>query len=385
MPVFDEHTIRICCFAGPSDIAPFDRAKAEILSGRVMNTPVYLNFGNCMRFKKALFPPPAKFTISLLELGFQDTKKFLLEMDLIQCDKCYNKLDPKDRKIYSTISPTLTPSVSPAVSRRASFTNLNSEWLRNCGSKRKKSHLKPLKDANNNLDSSNSCKQLSMTQAQGANFASLLCEKLQRSCSPDSLVSSSCASYETVEGRQNEDDNNNNSNTLVAPTIIVEEANSTGLSTDKSLSCSSLSPFSSQLSTSSAKKPKHEQQAQTRPIGSEKFLAAKRASQAQIQGLPSERLSAVRDKFTLAPNPLPSCPPSPNLNRHCTECIRLRQQARLDQINESILEVAEDHLDKAEVNGKKLKSKLTSPIKWIRQLRVKSSYNFERTNPTIIM
>lgn len=97
-----------------------------------------------------------------------------------------------------------------------------------------------------------------------------------------------------------------------------------------------------------------------------------------LQAMSNAELLVLEDKFSPAPEPLPSYPPSPNLNRHCTDCMRLRQEARLDNLEEEIRsEVEKYHVPEPPLKDG-LKSRLGGPLRWIRQLGVKSSYKFEQ-------
>lgn len=78
-------------------------------------------------------------------------------------------------------------------------------------------------------------------------------------------------------------------------------------------------------------------------------------------------LLVVPDRFVQHQNP--SCPPSPNLNRHCKECLKMRQEARLDQVDEKLLAEADKWQD-----GEDSRNKSTSPFRWVRQLRRKTLY-----------
>lgn len=322
LPVFDEHTIRVCCFSGPSDISPYDRAKLELLSGTVLNTPFYLNLANCRRFRKALFPPPADYIVNLLERGFHDTKDFILSNDLIQCDACYRKQGLSNQPLLNKVRPTITPQLSrnPSVhggSPRALGGSLNSLVL-----------LEKLR--NSSPDSA--------------------MDGLDRAHSPVSPGTPPCEAQPSVPA-------------LSPPTIVVEEYSSAGqLIKSDSLEDSAIESDSDSANSSPRETPR------------EKFKPAlRRNTLAQVGG---ESLLAIKDKFTLAPNPLPSCPPSPNLNRHCTECIRLRQEARNDLVEDEIRREAEKYRVIRAPKESKLKSTLASPIRWLRQVGVKSSYNF---------
>lgn len=83
--------------------------------------------------------------------------------------------------------------------------------------------------------------------------------------------------------------------------------------------------------------------------------------------------TTIVDRFKGSLEPLPSCPPSPNLNRHCPDCIRMRHDARVDLLEESVRAEAEKYV----VWEKPSKNKLANPLRWFKQLRTKNSYNLE--------
>lgn len=89
----------------------------------------------------------------------------------------------------------------------------------------------------------------------------------------------------------------------------------------------------------------------------------------------------VQDKFIPHQSPLPSCPPSPNLNRHCSECLRMRQEARQDTLDEELKIEAEKWRSDSEreiaLETGGFRNKLASPFRWIRQLGKKTSYKFD--------
>lgn len=325
LPVFDEHTIRVCCFSGPSDISPYDRAKMELLSGTVLNTPIYLNFANCRRFRKALFPPPADYIVDLLERGFHDTKDFILTNDLIQCNSCYGSSDLHALPIFAKPGPTLTPSASPALSRAGSV----------------QPRAKPAPE------------QRPRAPATPRAFSTQLQERLDRVGSPDSALGQ-------CEPERSQSLSSVRSLPVAPPEIVVEDVDKTEDSAIESDSSWS----------ETARQPANK----FKPL-------LRRNTQSQLLG----DSSLLEAKFTLAPDPLPSCPPSPNLNRHCTECIRLRQEARLDLLEDRI----RTEVDKYRRLGRapeasKLGSVLMSPIRWMRRFATKSSYELRPSARDVI-
>lgn len=336
LPVFDEHTIRICCFAGATDISPYDRAKMELLSGTVLNTPLYLNLANCRRFRKALFPPPASFIVDLLERGFQDARDFILSNDLIQCDFCHSTTAQHLQPIYAKLSPTITPSISPAHSISCKLNEISThsdQHKAKFNSNEKKANL------NNQLRVDNN--------KSGQLFHNLLREKLNSyssstlgSCSEHSSSShdeSQADRAELAKMKLEEDNNNNNNNLCVMPTIRLESA------------------------------PDEPQQQQA---ASRKFLSRRNTEQ-HLQ------VGATMDKFAQVANPLPSFPPSPNLNRHCSECIRMRQEARLALVSEDVQrEVHKYHSVEEQKKADSFKQRRFYLPRWLRQLGSRSSYKF---------
>lgn len=395
--MFDEHTIRICCFSGASDISPYDRAKMEMLSGTVLNTPLYLNFANCRRFRKALFPPPASFIVDLLERGFHDAKDFILSNDLIQCNSCYDRTALHDQPIFSKFSPTISPSATPSISPAGSYLNLAGTGEGTGKGKKRADKSDKVKKGITNMNNRRATSQLS--------FSDLLNEKLS-SYSPDSAneldvsdntVSRSVSDISRPNGQDrasspvtpfiviqaaDQDADSDNQQQVAEATTIDNNNNPSSSSGLSSVSCGSFAgsdelvgkkdQLSSSSSSSSGENENPCKRVKPNMSASERYLANRRNT---IQDN-SKQLSVLQDRFTLAPNPLPSCPPSPNLNRHCTECIRMRQEARMDLIEEEIKKEAEKYRQTQLIKEGGIRSKLRSPIKWIRQLGVKSSYKF---------
>lgn len=412
--MFDEHTIRICCFSGASDISPYDRAKMEMLSGTVLNTPLYLNFANCRRFRKALFPPPASFIVDLLERGFHDAKDFILSNDLIQCNGCYDRTALRDQPIFSKVSPTISPSATPSISPACSYLNLAGTEA--TGNDKKRAN----KSGKVKVEKGIANKSLLKTRSQ-LSFSDLVNEKLS-SYSPDSAneldISDNTVSRSVSDISRPKDQDRASS--PVTPFIVIQAAdqdaegdiqqqatetttsdNNNNLSSSSGLSSVSCSSFagsdelvdkrgqlSSSSSSSSGQNENPCKRVKPNMSASERYLANRRNTIHDN----SKQLLVLQDKFTLAPNPLPSCPPSPNLNRHCTECIRMRQEARMDLIEDEIKKEAEKYRQTQLLKEGGIRSKLKSPIKWIRQLGVKSSYKFvddlpsadQKTTPTVI-
>lgn len=343
--MFDEHTIRVCCFSGASDISPYDRAKMELLSGTVFNTPLYLNFANCRRFRKALFPPPADYIVDLLERGFHDAKDFILSNDLIQCNSCYGRTELHSQPIFAKPRPTLTPSVSPALSRVGSIKP---------GTKVPPVLTPPLQ-----------------APATPRTFNSLLRERLERVGSPDSALGQSerdrAPSLESLHSGEPNTPSGAQASAPQPPEIIIEDTDKTEDSAIES---------DSSWSDTGAKQvgPSKTSTAETkfRPL-------LRRNTLAQLnKDNTDSTLLAVEAKFKLAPNALPSCPPSPSLNRHCTECIRLRQEARMNQLEDEIkLEVDKYRSIRRAPRESKFKAFITGPIKWLRQIGTKTSYEFQ--------
>lgn len=372
LPVFDEHTIRICCFSGPSDISPYDRAKMELLSGKVFNTPLYFNFTNCRRFRKALFPPPSAYIIDLLERGFHDSKDFILSNDLIQCDSCYRRTDLRDQPFYARPSPSITPRATPLQTPSGSLLNLAE--LRapahrgREGAEEAPQSLSVLLGGAPGSDPRAAQKR--------ANLSSLLREKLH-SCSPDSGLSSSAslAGSPTNEflGRS----------ASPGPAIVVEDVDAPKLEAKgerPSPLDDGAADDDSASSVSGSSDSEGESSGQRSAKGEQRPKALRRTTMLNRN---SEQQLVTGDKFTLAPSPLPSCPPSPNLNRHCSECIRMRQEARLDLVEEDIRQEAlKYYVGGPPAHGASLGSKLSNPIRWLRQLGMKSSYKFEQAPQT---
>lgn len=322
LPVFDEHTIRICCFSGPSDISPYDRAKVEKFPFKLNNTPLYLSIRNCRRFARALSPPPASFIVQLLERGFHDSKQFILSNDLIQCQKCYQSTRPEELPIFNL----LTPTISPAISRVSSYEDLSKSLEgrqrdQQCSSTKatRQPQTSPIEtDLNNNLGSN----------------------------APEIVLND-------ISETSNENDNDNDSNNL-----------------------------NSQLRAAANQMAQVSQQRRfTLPsnVPSEKFLQRRQSSANPSQTTGGASTGSDGDKFTLAPVPLPSCPPSPNLNRHCVECIRVRQEARMDNLEERVMQEASKFVNETTSKSGRPKTRklLPSPLKWIKQLQNKKSYAFE--------
>lgn len=427
LPVFDEHTIRVCCFSGASDIAPFDRSQGEFRSVCLMGMPLMLNWKNLRRGRRALWPPPPSYIIELLERGFHDAKNFILSNDLIQCNSCFKSTEPQLQPIYSKLTPTISPAASPAISRAGSHMNL-ADLTRSASFRRRKEaareteatirQLEQMLEANKAGDAppslfgrrrSKSGKQITLEalarlpqqagEAEEAkaskSFARRLRDKFARS-SPSKKptgsdgAKSSCGSSERGVDSGEEGRSQTASASLVMPTIVVDEEQraaadddedagrataspapaaeresaaelaslSSALGSRPSSSSSSASPSPSSgasesgdsavggLRSSGTGKPVAAPANTTRRMSnqspSDKFLASRKmslaASKAELQE--QQELngtnSLLPDRFAFAPSQLPSCPPSPNLNRHCGECIRLRQQARLDEIDPAI-------------------------------------------------
>lgn len=78
-------------------------------------------------------------------------------------------------------------------------------------------------------------------------------------------------------------------------------------------------------------------------------------------------LLIVPDRFVQHENP--SCPPSPSLNRHCRECLRMRQEVRLDRVDEKLVAVAEKWRSEGGSGNK-----LAAPFRWVKQFRKKTLY-----------
>lgn len=501
MPIFDEHTIRICCFAGPSDIAPYDRKTYERLNYQILGTPIYLNFSNMRRFKRALVPPPPEFIISLLERGFHDAKQFILSNDLIQCQSCYEacRLDG-DLPIYAQkFAPMLTPSGSPALSRSESWQeNLDDESR---GADTKKTEANPylkanskknlrlsrgdLRSADSLLSLSEAHSVLSTSSSSGSSsrsgrrqperadrdqnpqagpaspghddeeldetntqFGRLLREKLEREAKSEAeLVEESESPGASDLASSFDNEVNCELSRLRAPSIVVEEcvsgkqahgspeaaalvaaesapennhselgetgtANNSTTRNNKKLGLRlnlnaintqqsfDLSRSEDPVDRDAAAHMRNRARRPTLPANapSEKFLQRRRNT---LQSdLPVLQLP---EKFRALAETLPSCPPSPNLDRHCTECIRLRQNARIDKLEETVRLEASKYAKKAidkrrdqttslssrsnsitQLNKyatKKLTRGLTSPIRWIRQMGAKrnpkNSYTFD--------
>lgn len=320
------------------------------------------------RFGRALAPPPASFLVGLLEKGFHDAKQFILSNDLIQCDKCYMSQRVEERPFFKL----LTPTISASVSRSESLEDLSVVFKSTDG------HL----DVVGSSGSSNKVAQVK--------------ESLTLNKQQDSV----CNEFNETLSKRLEDMNNN---------LLDENVNENNNEEEKKLD------FGPQIKIDLVVDDYDEDEDEdgdedededdeeepirygrtgrrpTLPVNapSEKFLQLRRNT---IDA--SESLLKLEDKFKFAPVPLPSCPPSPNLNRHCTECIRMRHEARLDKLEDQLKGEAVKFVEagtskKVEANrnsnkkgsrrGSQLISRsITSPLKWMRQIgNGKGSYKFE--------
>jgi hypothetical protein len=409
-PVFDEHTIRVACFAGDSDIAPYDRARMDLLGrARINGLVVSLTWKNMRRGGRALWPPPASYIAHLIERGFHDTKEFILSNDLIQCDRCFRATRRGElQPLYSrTITPTISPAASPAVSRASSMLNLagngdrvrvfhetthskdsstiannHRQWLsRGVAPIRLKEHRRlSLADAKTDskraktgrliereaLDRLRLEAEREQQRARRpsptlgrSGFASVLCEKLQNVVNRRSSSANAAVSAEQ-------------DHKIKMPTIVVQEpsepkADQQAADTDAATATITMTSPEAELADETSRRlgPVFSKQQRGDSLSSsasddsavslgapspgadmggspaEKFLASRKRRTESISLTTTSLLGdqQLQDRFSSAPSPLPSCPPSPNLNRHCTECIRLRQQARLDGVDETIKRV----------------------------------------------
>lgn len=472
MPVFDEHTVRVCCFAGGSDIAPYDKARIDAMKASLQGMSVNLTWKNFRRGARALWPPPASFIIQLLERGFHDTKEFILSNDLIQCDRCFKATERELQPIYSRITPTISPAASPNVSRAPSFLNLSdlhrgtssggsfklrlskrrSKTSKSPTSKQtddenwqppalppvriKEHRRQPVSGFETNRDKSgkriprkalerlrleaeeNQLQEQQRSQGLPNNhqsgFAQKLREKLQKvaaakSATPEKPPKGNNNEYTTTTGQPQE--------APMMPTIVVDEPAIQSQATELEAEIKPAEEQESPVSILDAMDSRNEetsrkesQVAQVKlrtgslsssassndsavvletpgSVGvmfgspAEKFLAGskQRTQSISLANGASSLLTPTSDRFSSAPSPLPSCPPSPNLNRHCTECIRLRQQARTDGLDESIREAAQLYSSvksrEPEREFNSIKWKLAC---WLRQIGTpKYSYSFK--------
>jgi len=434
LPAFDEHTIRVCCFAGPSDIAPYD-PHSQLLQTSVAGMPVYLTWRNLGRLKRALWPPPASYIMQLLEQGFHDTKAFILSNDLIQCHQCFGQLEHDHQPIYSRLkNPTISPACTPAVSRSPSFRQLAgllplgtetgthkpeaevppvgapSEYLGSAGGEKRQEDATAQRRARLSSGSSaeggslGSCESAADSttssgvfsneepptgsstggsqQAKGRSLGSLLRTRLgalarsqkrqssgeggpmgagsgapaivletpdegERRCAEE-LLAAEClelgggsgggsAKEEEPAEKQphlDEADSSWSEESLVQSARIKLRR---GSRSKPLVSCgpSPMDKFVRRMSSTPVQETSANEQAEQENCAQDKERPADQEQQQQQAGL----LGANR--FAMAPSPLPSCPPSPNLNRHCGECSRMRQQARLDELDEQIKKQAE--------------------------------------------
>lgn len=340
LPVFDEHTIRICCFSGASDISPCDGARMEMLSGSFQGMPFDISWKNTRRMKRALFPPPASVIVGLLEQGFHDTKDFILTNDLIQCAKCYSGGLLGGDKIYAKVTPTISPAASPALSRSSSLLDFGD--LQRASSFRR------------HLSASHEGRGAGAKPVTG--FAAALRNKLQRVAAP---------------GPARPADANNNSRPA-PPTIVVDQAPELEPRPRAGKRIVSIIDIMNNGEPSEGVPGGRSGAAE--PVA-DKFLAGRRATQARLDA----GAALLPDRFSASPEPLPSCPPSPNLNRHCAECIRMRQEARLDLLDEHIRRAAERyrHVGEPGREWAGLVGRLAGPLRWFRQqMGAKSSYSF---------
>lgn len=118
IPTIDSDTVKICPFAGHSDICPDDRSKNACLE--VLNMSTQVTFQNATRMTGALLPPSLETAGELCHLGFDDALRFLLRNGLIKCsnhadvvgkcDGCQLCLD----RIVQAKMDHLPPSISDA-------------------------------------------------------------------------------------------------------------------------------------------------------------------------------------------------------------------------------------------------------------------------------
>ena len=356
LPAFDEHTIRISPFSGPMDIAPYDRAHSEMFRGNFQGMPFYLNWKNTVRAKRALWPPPPSYITQLLERGFHDAKQFILDNDLIQCNKCFGRLEQAHQPIYTRLKrPNGSRRASPAISRATSFIDLarleaGQERASGPVEARARSHSTSSSDEATNLSgadspntsassgvSSNSTKQDS--DLGGRSFGASLQARLI------SLVNSS----KPARAKKEEAEEKNSEAPLACPTIVIQDE-------DSSAEKEEASPIVSETQVHKLMRAGARQRRGSLPPSLNKTTGSPLDSFVRRMSTTPEALecaessestplgqgtSLLADKFAMAPSPLPSCPPSPRLNRHCDECLLLRQQARVDLISEQIREQAE--------------------------------------------
>lgn len=451
LPVFDEHTIRVCCFSGASDIAPYDRAQSDFMSGSLMGMPMNFTWKNMQRVRRALWPPPASYIIELLERGFHDAKNFILTNDLIQCNSCFKATELELQPVFARAAPTISPAASPSVSRASSYMNLAD--LQRSGSFRRRDvepdpitaatirQLEGMLSADQKgLPSvfearrSKSGKQITLAALgqperrpaghRRPSFAGRLRKRFGRpakappaaaglvptivvdqpapapapagltieeimkkqeedSAGPTQLVgpkegslsrassrSASSAGSQNDHDDRHEHEHEHEHNENQSDADDQSDGDQSGDSAIGGLRRELASPLSRPASQSPA----------------EKYLASRKmslvASQLDLQRQEA-RNELSPDRFAFAPSQLPSCPPSPNLNRHCSECIRMRQLARMDEIDQLIKCEAQKYGSlvsrdpEKEFNG--IRYKLVS---WFRQLAT-PRYSYDMRDPLV--
>lgn len=521
LPTFDEHTIRICCFAGKTDISPCDSKSIDKLNANILNTPLYINIKNLKRARRALFPPPAKVIVEMLERGFHDAKQFILNNDIIQCEECYNSLRPEEQIFSSLKNPCITPLGSPILSQNQETNPLasyatsmvkSSDGLLSVSNSPSTSSRKTLNENQQQQqqqhgEHSNGCSTSTSSGASsldsptpsesaletiheitcktssgrdyGAEFENssstdreafgrLLCDKLRAEAQAEQASNSGDNdNEENINNNEDDDDDDDklplervqielesdsNNNELNPISIVIngpdEEAisklnsrrmskninvkalklntnkanivSSSGLADDEGVAVDQddqLMSSEDELAASKAYATRGRRPTLPANVPSQKFLERRRAT-VQAEG----PLLIRTEKFKSVGEPLPSCPPSPNLDRHCNECIRMRQAARVDHLEETVrvtaarflpnyqepksfdemmmskqynsdLQInAEEQLtaDFQRLNGtttttttkvanskRKLTRSLTSPLRWIKQtMGTKSQYSY---------
>lgn len=394
--MFDEHTIRVSCFSGATEISPYDSKRADFLTAKIRKMPVNLNWGNMKRLHTALFPPPSHVLFALIDRGYHDTKQFILDNDLIQCDKCYRSMCREQQPLYSKITPTISPAITP---RSLSPAHSSDELT----STDRKNQLPLTLSTDGHLSASNivgytSDRRPKMTK-QDRDFGSLLKDRLDR-YSPESALGNSVESIDK------------SAHDTASPCIVV--SGEEGLSTGQRVGGTSDSGASDGPADDQATGADIDKHARVMRDTSELFgkkkkkkrltILKKRTSLTEItppmksdyltkrrqtvailaeargdtSDFESESSSVHTDKFKPPSSPLPSCPPSPSLQRRCAECSRLRQQARADGVGEVLKEEIEKYRKASEAPASDSRlERGSSPWRWIRQIGLLRSYSFD--------
>lgn len=365
LPVFDEHTIRISCFSGGSEIAPFDRTKLEVLKGKFGGMSFYFNLANFSRAKRALFPPTPQFTLDLIDRGFQDTKNFILSNDLIKCESCY-----KSSLNNLPVLPTITPAASPMISRSNSYRKLSditSNATQCTDSSTTQLFLSPMGHkplttirSESDLNNNNNNKEKSGQEQQRVLLE--ISKKLEVELNKISNNNTTMPSIVITTDLNNDVDNQ----TKDTDSTDSGESSS-GIDDGES------SPTTSVDSVGGTDNPGTKQKLKSRRkslSNTFKSLAGGASNKKENPFDLSNNL-VMPEKFTMALN---SCPPSPCLRRNCQDCLRLRQEARMDHV-EDVMKAELDKIFASTTQSRQKRSgRITRSIKWVRQLRMTTTY-----------